>query len=319
VIGPVGSTITDGTPRFTISTSGFTSAQQPVQLRLQVSLASDFSAPLFADTTVTGTNAQVVIPRLLPPQVTVWWRVVARPSQGGTVSSPIDGPHRTSAWVTLLAPNLPNGTTVTTTKPTFVWSGVAIYPPVAGWQYRLVISRKQDGFPALTNTSLDTSYTALTDLESNTPYFWSVTATAGTGDSVRVVSSASFVIQSANAPLTTVMYQGFPTPFPTAQVPFTCFWFDLRAQSDVSIEVLDLRGNHVARILPGRGVGNGPGGTLPAGRYGRTPVNGTSNCDSRISWDGTDDRGRAVPKGVYLVKFTGDNVQMIHKVVFRGK
>ena len=33
----------------------------------------------------------------------------------------------------------------------------------------------------------------------------------------------------------------------------------------------------------------------------------------------TDDRGRTVPPGVYLVRFTGDGVSETRKVLFRGR
>ena len=89
---------------------------------------------------------------------------------------------------------------------------------------------------------------------------------------------------------------------------------DLR-QSDIRLEVLDLRGNRVATILPGRGLG----GTLPPGRYGRALLGSDSGCDDRLTWNGTDDRGRTVPPGVYLVRFTGDGVSETRKVLFRGR
>ena len=68
-------------------------------------------------------------------------------------------------------------------------------------------------------------------------------------------SFSTFVILSANAPIATVLYQNFPDPFPNARVSTTCIWFDLKNQSNVHIDILDLRGNHVAQITPGRGLG----------------------------------------------------------------
>lgn len=313
--GPVDNPIRDGTPRFTLSGSGFAGADLPMQLRLQVALSADFAPPLFADTTVPGPQASVVVPRLLPPNANVWWRVIGITAQGTLVTSNATGPRRTLPWVSLIYPNNLNGTTVTSTRPTFLWTAVALRPPVAPWRYTIVISRSSDGLAVLTGTLTDTTYTPFVDLESNTSYRWAVSAVAGTGDSIRVVNASSFVIASPNAPIATVMFQSFPTPFPTDRLNATCIWFDLRRQSDVTLDVLDLRGRPVKRILPGRGLG----GTLPPGRYGRVAIGSDSGCDDRLTWDGTDDRGRTVPPGVYLIRFTGDGVTTIKRVLFRGR
>lgn len=315
ITGPAGNPIRDGTPRFTVTATGFAADEQPVQLRIQVALSADFRPPLFADTTVTGPSATVVIPRLLPQDVSVWWRVVGQTAKGELVISNAEGPRRTLPWVSLIYPNNLNGTTVTTNRPTFLWSAVALYPPVAPWRYTIVISRSVDGLAVVTGTLGDTTYTPFADLESNTSYRWSVSAVAGTGDSIRVVNSSSFVIASPNAPIATILYQTFPTPFPTDHLQTTCIWFDLRRQSDVTLDVLDLRGNHVKKILPGRGLG----ATLPPGRYGRVALGSDSGCDDRLTWDGTDDRGRFVQPGVYLVRFAGDGVTSIKKVLFKGR
>jgi hypothetical protein len=317
VAGPTGSPLREATPRFVITTSGFTAGQLPLQLRLEVALSADFAAPLYADTTVTGQSATIVVPRLLPPLVSIWWRVIARTAQGSLVTTNADGPHRTSAWLSLISPNNLNGSTVDTPRPTFLWSAAGLLPPVTPWQFTIVISRKSDGQPVLTGTLTDTVYTPVGDLESNTPYLWAVSAVSGTGDNVREVSHSSVVIASPNAPIATVLFQNFPNPFPTDRLNATCIWFDLKKQADVSLEILDLRGNHVARILPGRGVG--VGATLPPGRWGRAAVGSDGGCDPRLTWDGTDDSGRVVRPGVYLIKFSADGVSQIRKALFRGR
>ena len=161
----------------------------------------------------------------------------------------------------------------------------------------------------------DTVYHAFPALETNTSYLWTVTARLSTGDSIRVQSFSTFVILSANSPIATVLYQNFPDPFPNARLSTTCIWFDLKNQSNVRIDILDLRGNHVARITPGRGLGP----TYPPGRYGRAAVGSDSGCDDRLTWDGRDDTGRTVPPGVYLVRFVGDGVTSTKKLLFKGK
>ncbi len=317
VTGPAGDPVRDGTPRFTINTSGFTASQLPLELRLQVAFSQDFSAPFFADTTVSGTSATVVIPRLLLPLSTVWWRAIVRTAQGALVVSNAQGPRRTSAWINLIAPNNLNGTTVTTTRPAFQWSAVRIHAPVQPWRYTIVVTRASDGFVALTGTLTDPDsvFVPFADLEANTPYRWSLSAVAGTGDSIRVVNASSFVIASPNAPIATVMFQPFPTPFPTERLNATCVWFDLRRQSEVTLEVLDLRGNHVAHVIPRRGGAN----TFAPGRYGRVAPGSDTGCDDRFTWDGTDDSGRLVRPGVYLIRFRGDGTSTIKRVLFRGR
>jgi hypothetical protein len=219
-------------------------------------------------------------------------------------------------WLTLIAPNGLNGSTVDTTFPLFLWTAVAVHKPVSPWQFSLVISRRSDGFPEQTfGPATDTVYHAVLALETNTSYLWTVTARLSTGDSIRVQSFSTFVILSANSPIATVLYQNFPDPFPNARVSTTCIWFDLKNQSNVRIDILDLRGNHVARITPGRGLGP----TYPPGRYGRAAVGSDSGCDDGLTWDGRDDTGRIVPPGVYLVRFVGDGITSTKKLLFEGK
>jgi len=175
--------------------------------------------------------------------------------------------------------------------------------------------RTIDGLPVVNASLTDTVFTSFVDLESNTSYRWFVIARLSTGDTTRVDSFASFVILNPNAPIATVLYQSFPSPFPNARVTSTCVWFDLAHQSSVRLDVLDLRGNFVATILPGNGFTS----TLPPGRYGRVAIGSDSGCDQRLTWDGRDDRGRYVPPGVYLIRLIADGKQDTKKVLFKGR
>ena len=278
VTGPAGNPIRDGTPAFTITTSGFLPTELPLQIELQVATSGDFSS-LFADTTVSGTSAAIVIPRLLPQKINIWWRARIRTAQGANVITDAVGPRQTSNWLTLISPNGLNGSTVDTTFPSFLWTAVATHPPVSPWTFQIVVSRRSDGFPLLTGTLSDTVYTPFAPLETNTSYLWSVTGHLSTGDSIKVQSFSTFVIQSANAPLATVLYQNFPDPFPNARIATTCIWFDLKNQSNVRIDILDLHGNHVAKITPGRGLGP----LFLPGQYGRASVGSDSGCDDRLT------------------------------------
>jgi hypothetical protein len=313
--GPAGDPLRESTPGFTITTSGFVQEELPLQLTLQVSTTPDFSGILFSDTTVAGSSASIVVPRLLPQRISVWWRVRVRTALGTLVVSDAVGPRQTPAWLTLVTPNGRNGSTVDTRRPTFIWSSAGLRPPVKPWNFRIVISRTSDGSVEFNGSTSDSTFTMPVELQSNTSYRWSVTSAASTGDTIRVASFASFVILDPNVPVATVLYQNFPNPFPTALVPATCIWFDLRNQSDIALEVLDLRGNHVATILPGRSLG----GTLPPGRYGRAAINTSSGCDSRLTWDGTTDGGREVPPGVYLLRLKADGMTSQRKMLFKGR
>jgi hypothetical protein len=315
VTGPAGDPLRDATPGFTIITGGFTPEELPLLLTLQVSTTPDFTGILFADTTVTGNSASIVVPRLLPQRTSVWWRARVRTALGTLLLSESTGPRQTPAWLTLVTPNGRNGTTVDSRRPTFIWSSAGLRPPVKPWDFRIFITRTADGGIEFNSSTTDSSFTIPVDLESNTSYRWSVTARTSTGDSIRVASFASFVILDPNAPVATVLYQNFPNPFPSALVQATCIWFDLRHQSDIALEVLDLRGNHVATILPGRGLG----GTLPPGRYGRATVGSSSGCDSRLTWDGTTDAGREVQPGVYLLRLKADGITSQRKMLFKGR
>ncbi len=317
VIGPSGNPLTDGTPQFAITATGFLPTELPLQIELQVATAADFSV-LWADTTVAGANlVSIVIPRLLPPKLNIWWRARVRTAQGQNIVTDAVGPRQTSNWLTLISPNGLNGTTVDTTFPSFLWTAVATHPPVSPWHFYMVISQKSDGFPVQTfgPGATDTVYHPRSPLETNTSYLWTVTASLSTGDSIRVQSFSTFVILSANSPIATVLYQNFPNPFPNGRVSATCIWFDLKNQSTVHIDILDLRGNHVAQVTPGRGLGP----TYPPGRYGRAAVGSDSGCDDRLTWDGRDDTGRTVPPGVYLVRFVGDGITSTKKLLFKGK
>lgn len=316
VTGPAGNPVSDGTPAFTVTTSGFLPAELPLRIELQVATAADFST-LWADTTVTGSSAAIVIPRLLPPQISIWWRARIRTAQGNNLITDAVGPRQTRPWLTLLYPNGLNGTTIDTIFPSFLWTAVATHPPVGKWSFEILVSTAKDGIPALHAGPgwTDTLYLSTTPLETNTPYRWYVIARLSTGDTIRVNSASTFAVLSGNAPIATVLYQNFPDPFPNARVSVTCFWFDLKNQSNVHLDVLDLHGNHVAKITPGRGLGP----VYPAGRYGRAAIGSDSGCDERLTWDGRDDTGRTVPPGVYLVRFTGDGVVSTKKLLFKGR
>ena len=127
-------------------------------------------------------------------------------------------------------------------------------------------------------------------------------------------SSGVFVVLDPALPRTTLLFQNFPNPFPVAGRDATCFWFDLATTGPVALEILDLRGNLVRRLIPGPDFA----ASLPAGRYGRGAAGGPV-CDARLTWDGTTADGRIVPPGVYLTKLTAAGAHFFRRIVFRGE
>lgn len=309
-------TLNDVTPAFTIRTEGFAPGELPLAVWLQISTSPDFSTPLVVDTSIfdASDSVRIELQRPLPERSRLYFRARVRTAQGGEVLSGVSGPRFTPPWLTLVSPNEPNGTTVTTQRPTFVWSSPEVRTPPGPWRYTLTIRNVATGMETIVRDLLDTTYTPPFALESNTSYRWSVVA-ALPQDTARTSSRATFVILDPNAPLTTLLYQNFPNPFPSAGSLVTCFWFDLRTAGAVALDVYDLRGRHVRRIAP-RGSGEV---VLTAGRYGRAPGTADTGCDVRYTWDGTGADGNVVPPGVYLVRLRAGSSEQRRKVLFVGR
>lgn len=319
VIGPTDNPLRDGIPAFTIVGSGFLPADLPLRFTLQVATNSTFATGLLSDTTVTGTGTSLTIAprRLLPEKSTVYWRGVVTTAAGLQVNSSISGPFNTAPWLTLVSPNNPNGSVVYSNRPTFTWSSARIHASAGHWQYEIRIV-ESNGNPFLVGGLDDTVYVPVRDLEGNTSYRWSVSAwIPSTGDSTRVSSEKTFVVLDPSVPPATILFQNFPNPFPNARVSATCIWFDLRSASQVELQVLDLRGNLVRSLIPGPAFPSPA--SLNAGRHGRASEGSNTGCDPRFSWDGTDDSGRAVPTGVYLIRLRADGVETFRKALFKGR
>lgn len=317
VTGPFANPITDGIATFSIRTADFAPADLPLRLELQVSTKPDFSGVLFADTTVDGSSADIVIPRILPGSGELYWRAFALTARAGSVPSLITGPRAAPTHLKLLSPNNPAGQLLTTRRPTFVWHASNIPPAVGAWDFELHVELTSTGLTTIIASTSDTTLTLAADLEANTSYRWRVRARVrATGDSVEVASTATFVIQPNDAPLATLLLTPFPQPFPTPTSSSTCIWFDLQNAGPVMLDVIDfVHGLPVRQIVPGRDVG----GSLPAGRYGRPFPGATSGCDDRFSWDGTDRNGRVVPAGLYIIRLVAGGRRYTKTVQFRGR
>jgi hypothetical protein len=232
--------------------------------------------------------------------------------------SDITGPRAVPPWVDLGDPATPQGIE-DVRQPLFRWRSPSVDTGPGPWRYDLDVTLTSNGETVLAATGLsDTLYRPPSPLQANTSYRWRLTArlTAGPGE-VIAESPGSFVIIDPPLPTTTLMYQNFPNPFPSAASFSTCFWFDVgEPGGTVSIEVLDLRGNPVNTVVPAA-----DGQTVfPAGRYGRGAPGLGSNCDNRFIWDGTARDGRPVPPGVYLARFRANGgPPTVRRILFLGR
>lgn len=303
------------TPTFMIVTSGFATTDPVVEVRFQVGTHSDFRVPLLVDTTVSHDQRTIRLSRPLPQDTPLYWRAVARTASGSEIFSITTGPRTTAPWLTLVFPNEPNGTTVTSRQPALAWSSATVDNPPGPWRYEVAITNAATRQVVSVQMLTDTSFVPTTPLETNTPYRWRVTGRLGSTDSVSRESAATFVIADTDAPLATLLYQSFPNPFPTLSAQKACIWFDLHQPSLVTLDVFDIRGRRVRRLIPGEGISS----TLRAGRYGRESGWSDTGCDPRFAWDGLDEDGRVVPAGVYLVRMRAGEQELVKKILFRGR
>jgi hypothetical protein len=92
-------------------------------------------------------------------------------------------------------------------------------------------------------------------------------------------------------PLVTHLYSPFPTPF----VRGVAIRYSLAAEGRVTLRVHDLAGR-VVRTLAN--------GVMRPGRYS-------------LSWNGADDRGRELARGVYFCRFTAGDYRATEKLVLQ--
>ncbi len=317
VDGPTAVALPSLTPSLVVRALGF-SNERPLRVRVQIATTMDFAvASLVVDSsfTTTDTTIAVQITRALPSEATVYWRASVQSPAGAVIESQVTGPRTVPAWLTLVSPN-PAGEILDVRRPLFVWRSARITPATGPWSYTLEITNggnPEQGVAGL----LDTTLRVATNLQANTSYRWNVRATLPNGDFIRVASAASFLINDPALPTTTILYQNFPNPFPSATSFSTCFWFDIGAAgATVSLDVLDLRGNVIRTIAPALdGVTQ-----FAAGRYGRGAPGAGNNCDNRFVWDGTASDGRTVAPGVYVARFrSGTGAPTFRRIVFNGR
>ncbi len=307
---PAAGPLTTITPTFSWTVGTVPASASPVTYRLRISRDSTLAAPI-ADTALSA-QAFALTAALKPGNV--FWRVDATAASGETATSGVIGPVVLPAWATLTSLSNPAGMVIDTAQPTFTWKPVQVSSPPGPLVFDLDVRRVATGVTDFNVANLtDTSFAITQPLERNTAYRWFLTVHAGP-DTSTVRSQGSFLVVDLGMPTSTLLYQNFPNPFPTAGRDSTCLWFDLALAGSVDLDILDLRGNLVRRFIPGPDFP----GVLAPGRYGRGSGSG-GICDPRLMWDGRAGNGHLLPAGVYLAKLKAPGLLIFKRIVFRGK
>jgi hypothetical protein len=304
-------------PFLSAQTSGVTDSIRPVTLVLEIANSPDFANPVYSATR-QGDTASFFLPHPLKEHSTVYFRLRGFTAGGREFSNEVSTPRIVQTWLSLLSPNGFNNVSVATLRPTFIWHSSHATVPPGPWLYDLSVINANTGVTEFfTQSLIDTSYTLPADvLQAQTSYRWNVVARLAQGgptDTTIVPSNATFVILGTAR--TTLLYQNFPNPFPSAGSTVTCIWFDLATDAKVRLDIYNLRGDPVTTIVPGP---KQPG-AMTAGEYGRNGDQGQSGCDPRFQWDGTDRSGHLVPPGVYLIRLRANGVDQLKKIVFLGR
>jgi len=310
-LAPLPPALASITPDFAWTVGAIPGFAQPVSYRLRIARDPGLAAPV-VDTILTV--EQYALRRPQQPGAPLFWQVDATSATGLTASTGLVGPISVPAWARLTALADSTGAATPDVQPTFTWSPAGIASPPGPFRYDLFVRRSNIALVLFGAVGLtDTSYRLPIQLERNAVYRWTLVVHAG-ADSTVVTPPTPFVVLDSAIPPATLLYQNFPNPFPTATHATTCIWFDLAQTGEVALEVLNLRGGVVRRLLPGSDFPT----VLPAGRYGRGGPSG-GLCDPRLSWDGRADDGEWLPAGVYLYKLKSGGVIQFKRIVYRGR
>ena len=288
---------------------------RPVSYRVEIASDSLFANVIYTDT--VSESFSLTTRRALRPAARLHWRIVGTAQLGITAMSGRGTPFSVPRWVRLLAPAGAQVTFVNTPRPELSWLPLNAPPPIGPLVYDVEILSNESGLlvqPALRDVSAATVRVPQ-PLVPNTAYRWRVIARARTGQADTVESVAPFVVTSDTQPPATLLYQNFPNPFPRPDLgnETTHVWFDLAASSAVELSVLDLRGRMVRRLIPAEpscGVVR-----LEAGIYGRGVAASVDPCVS-TTWDGRDEQGRVVPRGIYVLRLRAGGKVDTRRMVF---
>ncbi len=309
-------------PRFTWSAPLLYSGNRPLVFRIDVAADSAFRTILYSDTV---SNIMEFRPRrALRPTRSLWWRVTASFNVPGgytiqrqsNTSPAFTLPH----WVRPVGINGPGTTFVHSLRPTFRWTQLDAPAPLGPMLFRVQVFN-DSGRIVVNDTTRADSLTVRQPLEPNLPFTWRIIAQAHDADQTLVADTlraeGNFVVASPDNPPSTALYQNFPNPFPLTDpeiVTTTRIWFDLATQGPVELAVYDLHGRLVRRLIPAPGC---PAQVLGPGAFGRNP-NALEPC-GHTTWDGTDDNGRFMPRGVYLLRLRAGGTTQTRHIVYVPK
>jgi subtilisin family serine protease len=310
---PSDSVLTSVTPILLWHADGVPAFALPITFRIEAGSDSALATPRL-DTIVA--IPAVTLPYVLRPGDQLFYRVTATGADSATLTRHVGTALIGPAWVRLDVLDDPAGRTIRDLRPAFRWIAPSVSAAAGPFRFRVEVFRETDDVVEILADSLtETEWVPPRNLERNTPYRWRVTAFLD-GDSVVALSRGPFLIVDDSTPPLTTLFQNFPNPFPNASIgqATTCIWFDLASDGVVQLDILDVRGLVMRRMLPG-----GPYGPFfRAGRYGRTAVDAVGRCDPQLEWDGRTDGGSTVPPGIYLARLITPNGSFVKRIVFLG-
>ena len=311
-LSPLPPKLVSVTPPFSWTVGTTPGFAGPVAYRLRIGRDSLFAKPILD--TLMGSATQYLPAKAFKPGGPLFWRVDAT-ATGASATTGAIGPIAVPAWATLVNLNDSAGTTTDSVQPTFIWTVPGVAAPPGPFRFDFQVFRVNQGISVYGAAGLtDTAFRVPLVLEKNTAYDWTLVVHAGSDTSL-VSSVGVFLILDDSAPQATLLYQNFPNPFPAAGRDSTCVWFDLAIPGQTELQILDLRGGTVRRIIP-----NGlPGGRAPsaadmaAGRWAAAPR------APQVGWDGRADDGRFVPPGVYILRLRTGQTVLYKRLVFLGR
>lgn len=291
-----------------------------VTYRIEVARDSQFLDVVFADSVVEANIYTARQP--LRPADRLWWRVVARSPQGIRRASPPQPSFRVPSWIRLLSPNEPEPVFLEDPRPQLSWAPLAAPQPVGPFTYDVQVISVATGQVVQQVRGLTTSSVTVPEpLVPNQAYRWRVIARTQPANNRpafadTVQSLGPFVITSSEAPPATILYQNFPNPFPGAGESGTRIWFDLDREGPVELAVYDLRGRLIRRLIPAQPSCGAV--VLKAGLYGRAgqTINGIEEGCAQVTWDGRDEDGRVVSRGVYVLRLRAGGVTDARRILF---
>jgi serine protease AprX len=307
-------------PTFRWETPLVHSQMRPIVYTVQVAADSGFQSIVYSDTVRDANTLTARLP--LQPMEQAWWRVVARSEATGVQrTSPQRPSFRVPPWVRLLSYNDPQPVFTDSVRPTLSWAPLAAPAPAGPFTYDVQVIAVATGQVVQQMLNLTTSSVRVTEpLVPNLAYRWRVVVRTRTGQTTTVESIAPFVVHSSEAPPATLLYRPFPNPFPQViHSPVgTNIWFDISERGPVELNVYDLRGRLVRRLIPARTDCGEL--VLSPGLYGRGGhiINLPDAPDCALTrWDGTDEHGRTVSAGVYVIRLRAGGIVDVQRVLYR--